>query len=318
MPGPGGSGGGGGRSGGGGGRGGSFGGGGFSGGRGGGFGGGGFHGGPRPGGMHHHHHMGGWHFGPRYRGGGCLGGFLGVLIVPIFVIILLLNIFMSGADVTYVQYDEEVFQDYADERYAEVFGSSADYEDNLLLVFLVDEDHYTYYYISWVGDHVVNDVSNLLGSNNALGRYMDNSINESNYKYSLDSDLAYVMEQLSDSVSALGLSSSFDCGSSYASPTARFINDSELSMTDSTVENAIAKFTAVSGIPTAIVVDDVSDVFGTDVSTGSGSRVSVGLIIAVVVIIAIVAVIIYRKNKSSDDFVEEEKRKEYRKFDDQY
>ena len=162
MPGPGG-----GARGGGGGRGfGGFGGGGGSfGGGGRGFGGGGrgFGGGPH---YHRPHYHGGWFFGPRYHyygGGGCLGGLMGLLLAPIilimFAVLLIISMFGSAFNLVTtggnLTYDENIFQDYANEQYAAEFGMTKDYEDNLLLVFAVEDDeYYEYAYIAWCGDHL--------------------------------------------------------------------------------------------------------------------------------------------------------------------
>ena len=124
--------------------GGGFSGGGFSGGsHGGGFNGGFNH---HPGGGHHHgpHFGGGWHHGPRvYRRGGC---FSGVFIIGIFIIMTLFYFLPTNdTNVEYIDYnveiyDENTFQDYANKQYEKEFGETEAYEDNILLVFLADDE----------------------------------------------------------------------------------------------------------------------------------------------------------------------------------
>ncbi len=309
MPGPGG-----GARGGGGGRGG------FGGGSHGGFGGGGGFGGPRPGGHgprggFHGPHMGGWHHRPRHwgwgwhrgphYGGGCLGGLMGIIMVPLILIILLIaiigSVFTGGLSAnsqgSSVQYDEEALQDYADDRYAEIFSSSA-YEDNLLIVFLIDEGHYNYSYIAWVGDHIADDINFMFGSNSTqLGQAMSTCINETNYKYSLDSNLAQVFRTMTTSVTNLGISSSFTCKEERTA-SYTFINDTELQMTKSTVEDALKTFSESTGIPTALVVDDMADVF----PKNDTSALKIGAIVLIVVVAVIIIVTVSsRKRKKSDD-----------------
>lgn len=144
------------------------------------------------------------------RSGGCLGGALSTSVFLIFTIVMFVMYLFSsvrtGFDVSVQEgsyrYDENTFQDYADAQYAAEFGSYGAYEDNLLITVLVeDEAYYDYYYIAWVGDHIVTDINYMMGGNDThLGRAMSECINESSYKYSLDSNLAQVMESLTAQV----------------------------------------------------------------------------------------------------------------------
>ena len=151
--------------------------------RGGGFGGGsrggGFGGGPRGGGFgggfggphRHHHHHGGWYHRHYYGGGGCLGGLIGALLYPIIMLIFAGVFLFSFIGTSFsnvsnggqVIYDEAVMQEYADIQYASAFGNSSAYEDNLLLVFLTNEEADGYYTIAWIGDNVKTEISNLFG-----------------------------------------------------------------------------------------------------------------------------------------------------------
>jgi hypothetical protein len=276
MPGPGG-----------GGRGGGGFGGGFGGGRGGGFGGrGGFGGGFHGGFYHRPHFYGGFYRRPFFfGGGGCLGGLLGLLFGPIFLIFMAVMLLFSyfGSAVTDVSqggsvvYNESVFQDYANEQYAREFGSSTAYEDNLLLVFLTGEDARGYCYIAWVGDHIDPQINYLFGSNGtALGNAMNNSINRANYAYSLDSNLAMVVSQMQTKIQSLGLTDSFTCAERHDQVKSHLTNYTDLDMTQSTVDAALESFTAATGIPMVIVVEEMEEVFGKTVSGSSWFGLVVG------------------------------------------
>lgn len=319
MPGPGGGG-----HGGGGGRGGSFGG-------GGGRTGGGFHGGGSFHGGHHRPHggwgmpMGGWGWGRRhYGGGGCLGGLSSILFIPIFVIILfifsLFGMFDNGVDVVINNgYDEEVFQDFAYDQYFEQFADSTATEDNLLIVFLTTEEHYDFYYIAMVGDHIAKDINYLLGNNNtALGQAMNSCINETNYKYSLDSNLADVMQTMTETVTALALENSYDCSEDHLQVASRLVNNTDIPMTDSTVNHALEAFTDATGIPVVILVEDAQDVFGSEATTvGGGGNVRVSTIACVILIAVVVIVVIaVSRKKGKNDNSGKDSR--YSDFDDQY
>lgn len=331
MPGPGG-----GSHGGGGGRGGSFGGGSFGGGGrggsfGGGFNGGGFHGGGMPPGGHHrppHHggyHGGGWHHRPgRYygRNSGCLGNLTGMIFTPIIILVFIVMIviynFGQPTDVTIITgsdspYDENTFQDYADEQYADIFGESTAYEDNILLVFLTeDEEFYDYYYIAWVGDHIQKDINYLFGSNSSeLGQEIESAINVSSYKYSLDSNIADVINAMSKQIADLNLDSSYTCTEEHIQTSSRLINKTTMDMTDETVNSALENFTQSTGIPIAVVVADMDDVFETPAVNNQQTAVQSSsitsilpviaiIIIAIIVVILIVVLVKYKKKKDSE------------------
>lgn len=306
MPGPGG-----GSRGGGGGRGGGF----SGGSRGGSFGGGPRSGpgpgGPRPGGAHPGGmHMGGWHVRPRGVGVGGSGCCSWIFIL-IFILVLF-SMFRSTGGVTVVYndgYDEAAFQDYADSQYAAEFGDSSAYEDHLLLVVLVDPTEcYDYYYIAWVGDHIATDINYLFGGNDTeLGQAMENCINQSSYRYSLDANLAQVMETMTDEIRALGLESSFKCSEDHLQVRSHLTNHSELDLTEATVEDALDAFTDATGISTVIVVEDMDDVFGTTISGNAGGAESSGtasigsvLLVALLILaVVIVVVIIIRRVKGT-------------------
>lgn len=217
-------------------------------------------------------------------------------MLPIFLVIfagLLLFSFMGSAFSSVSQggeivYDEEAFQDYADARYQAEFGSAAAYEDQILLVVLTYENQSDYNHIAWVGDHVDTRIGNMFGNNyTKLGKTMLNSINASSYKYSLDANLAQVMETMADEVVKLGLDSSFKCEENHASVTPHLTNMSALSMTDATVNDALVDFAEATGITMVIVVDEAEDVFGRSVSTGDlfFVIVSIGLLVLAVYLI---------------------------------
>ena len=92
-------------------------------------------------------------------GGGCLGGLISAMIAPIVIMLVaavflfasVTNAFTAISEGGIIQYDEYKLQTYGMERYAEIFDESEGYEDNILLVFVVYEDHYDYNYIAILG-----------------------------------------------------------------------------------------------------------------------------------------------------------------------
>lgn len=261
--------------------GGSFGGGGrgFSGG--GGFGGGSFGGGhhhtPPPHRPHHGPHFhgpyfGGWGWGRRRYVGG--GGCVTFLLIALFIMFIGIYIFIPEGDIfddpfvitdSYETefYDEGVMQDYADERYKEHFGDYDNYENNILLVFLTNEACDGYYTIAWVGDNIRYEINEMFGENTEYGGALFNNINAEYYAYSLDSNLTAVIKEMTRSITALGLESAFNEDvSDYEMPPSKLDNATELDMNEELVNEALADFTARTGIPCVIVVDSAEKVFG--------------------------------------------------------
>ena len=281
-------------------------GGGFGGGRSGGFGGGGY-----GGGYHRGPHFGYYHrprfvgFGPRYYygGGGCLGGFLGALMAP-FILLLVVGVIMFamiGSALTNVanggviSYDEATFQTYADNEYNKAFGNSDATEDNILIVVLVNEESSGYYYLPWGGSNIVDEVGNLF----AVGRDFDQSMKgtiQNYYANSLDEDLAKVMRTMTRKVANLNLETSFyDKYSHENSPESHLMNYTDLAMTEKTVNDALASFTETTGIPAVIVVEDMEVVFGKTLPMES---IVMLIILAVLAIVAIVTIVRTVKNRS--------------------
>ncbi len=272
-------------------------GGGFSGG-GGGFGGGSFGGGPRPGGFgggprpgpggfgggphrpphhHHHHHrpfFGGPYFrGPRvgYGGGGCFGG-----IFTLAVVIMLVGFVMfavMGTKSTYrdwnvvyteegIVYDEATMQDYANEKYKQYFGQSTAYEDNILLVFLANQEADGYYTIAWVGDNIDYSINEMFGEYSEYGEALSNYINTNYFGYSLDTDLAAVVTQMTGHIIDMGLESSFVSESDRSVlAESKFVNFTNFDLSGEAVQKALDVFTEGTGIPIVIVADYAENVF---------------------------------------------------------
>lgn len=252
---------------------------------------------------------GGWHHRSYHHGGGgCLQGLIVLILLFLFIGA---NMFSTGPLGT-GGYSEEVFQDYADAQYAKAFGSSSAYEDNLLISVLVDEDHYSYYYIAWVGDHIATDINHMLGGDGTiLGQAMESCINQASYKYSLDSNLAQVMEILTEEVEALGLETSFSCSEDHIQVESLLKNDSDLDMTEDTVNSALAAFTQKTGIPVVMVVEDMTDVFNRDMPVSVIALLVVLGLGAVFAIVMVVRAILRRRGGN-------EQQHPYHSFDDQY
>ncbi len=307
-------------------RGGGFGGGSRGGGFGGGSRGGGFGGGPHRGGFggphhhHHHHHYGGWFFfGPRYYRPG-FGGFMNILLIPfvllffgVFTLILTLgtvgNAIGNVASGGEVVYNEAEFQEFADDKYYEIFGSYEGYEDNILIYFLTDEEMTGYYCIAWAGYNLDDRIYNMFGDERTdFGKIITKNINSEYFKFSFDKNLEVAINELNAKICSFGLDSSFkEPTGDIPRAASKIHNTTSIQMNEEMVNSALSDFTEATGIPIAVSVDSMEEVLG---KTIRGEDIfiviiAVGLIIAAVVI-TVVNIRARRKMKAE---AEENRRK---------
>ena len=226
-------------------------------------------------------------------------------MILLSAVMLFASVGTAFSDVTSggsVKYDENTFQDYADVQYRAEFGNSTAYEDNLLLVVLVDEDYYDYHYIAWVGDHIQTDINKLFGNEQTeFGRAMDANVNVNSYKYSLDSNLAQVVEQMTKVIEGKELESSFKCQEEHVQVNPHVTNKTDLAITEETVNLALEEFTETTGIPIVLVVEDAEEVFGKTIDTSSIGIVVMSLIILGVAIYLIVKTVRQKKENQDED-----------------
>ena len=228
-------------------------------------------------------------------------------MLPIIVVLLVLalaigfvgdaftNIKNGGS----VEYNERAFQDYANAQYAREFEDSSSYESNILLFFLTNEENDGYYAIAWVGDNIKLEINEMFGDETTeFGRTVIASINEELYRYSLDSNLAAVAEKMADKIAAKGYSSSFkDNTAEVMGVESHLTNNSDIPMTEKTVNDALRYFTETTGIPIVIAVDKQEAAFGV---TSPVKDVIVLVIFFGLIILAIVLIIRAFKNKKNN------------------
>ncbi len=248
----------------------------------GGFGGGSFTGGSRGGGSfgggHHHspppHHHGPHFYGPRrrtYVGGGFGGGCFSVMVIALFILFggfwmfsTADNIHISYGEETVIDgiiYDEATMQDYANVKYNKYFGNTSATEDNILLVFLTNEACDGYYTIAWVGDNIDYDINEMFGEHTLYGTSLYQNIDDY-YAYSLDTDLAQVIKDMTEQIASLGLATSFNMESDHSRMSEpKLVNQTSMDLNYEVVNSALSEFTDKTGIPIVIVVDYAEKVF---------------------------------------------------------
>lgn len=298
-------------------------GGGFSGGgsRGGGFSGGGSRGGFSGGGMrggfgggmhhgpHHGPHFHGPHFhrprpffffGPRfhrpyYGGGGCLGGVaaigISIVICVIFIFALIASMFAGGgtmqdADGNLI-YSESSFQAYANDTYAGVFGSSENYEKNILIIFAVREGYELYDCIPWGG----NDIDDI--TDGLFGAYFESTVRNAispYYEYSLTKNFKWIINEMTAAAPSTAGDEDVDSRLSVLH------NRTSLSIDDEKVNEALQAFAKKTGYNIAIVVDYSANIFEEEKDfTGI-----VILVFALLVVGIVIVAFVTKKNSSGN------------------
>jgi hypothetical protein len=286
--------------------------------RGGGFGGGSFGGGSRGGGFGGGGHRGGFHggfyggFGPRhhrhYYGG---GGLFNALMFPIFITIIITAMLISMLADGFgsilnggrIVYNEKEFERYANNAYISEFGTSSATEDNILIVFLTNEEYDGYYTIAWVGENVQYKINESFGDQTtAFGSAMRSSINSEYYEFSLASNLAMAVSKMTGTVEGMGLTSSFITKKDHGNMTPSHVtNKSELALNEETVNVALREFTEKTEIPMVIVIDTVENVFGKSFAPTDIVIIIALLALAVGMIIFIIKTVRkYKAEKSSN------------------
>lgn len=189
-----------------------------------------------------------------------------------------------------VTYNEKEFQTYANQQYLEEFGdNTGTYEDNIMIVFLTNEERDGYYAIAWVGDNVHTEINKQFGNEYTIfGRAMQSSIDSDYYEFSISKNLAMVVDEMTDSVTALNLKSSFNSQSTGLKTESHLTNHSDLAINEETVETALKAFTEETDIPMVIVVDTMENVFGKTLSFSDVFTMLLFIVLAVVAIVMIV------------------------------
>ena len=258
--------------------------------------GGGFHGGHHPPPPPRHHHRPFFHGHGYYGGGGYHhhhhggGGILSTFFAFIIVLVMLFGIFkfvfgINGSDVrewiddfkydsTYNEeqyydeygegdYSESLFQSYTNDKYQEIYGETTCYEDNILVVFLTTDANDGYYTIAWVGDNINYQITDMFGNEQTeLGDAMSTSISDY-HGYSLGSNLAQVVDKMTDNVTQLDLDSPYKSeGDRSSVADSKVYNYSNCEFTEDTVNASLKNFTDKTGVTFCIVVDNETTVFG--------------------------------------------------------
>ena len=187
------------------------------------------------------------------------------IIMLIFVGMMLISSFGTAignvASGGQVMYEESVMQEYADDRYKEIFGATDD--SSILVVFLTNEECDGYYAIAWVGYDLKPEIYDLFGGESApFSQMMLSTINSTYYGKSLPGDFSSTMNKLASRIESFGYDSSYKPGKHAGYTQSRLVNYSSLDISESVVNESLEDFTERTGIPAVILVDEMEDALG--------------------------------------------------------
>lgn len=226
----------------------------------------------------------------------------------VLAIVMMIGVIGGGLTTLFrggnVVYNEEKFHEYANRQYATIYDpSSATYEDNVVVVFLTNEDNQTYYSIGWVGDNLKSQVSDLFGDEyTALGSAMQSSVTTSDYRYSLGSNLAQMTEMMETSVKNQNLETVYRAQKAESHEAGKVYNrsNSDLQINTEIIDAALKNFTDSTDISMSIVIADAKDVFGKSLNTAAILALLLCIILIVYAVVAIVRYVKRRKGNADD------------------
>ena len=214
-----------------------------------------------------------------------------------------------------VTFDESTIEDFADDHYYAAFGDLKDTEDEILLVYLINEARDGYYCVTWVGDHINAEIDNAFGDGTG-SRYWravtDNVSDE--FGDCLETDIAAVVEEMTDIVKEMDVSSSFDRKKCEGYPAFVPVVENNTDIpTDKKLSAALRKFTAETSIPIAVVIDEQLPLLQKD----RRSALIVSIVFpGVLLTIAAVSVVNIMKSKRKFDGLDETTKEKISREDD--
>ena len=153
-------------------------------------------------------------------------------------------------------------ESYAMDQYAVEFDDAPGYEDNILIVFLVDEKRESFYTMAIVGYNIKDEINDMFGNQyTEFGRELTDNLTP-RYENTLSKDLRSTINGMTDHVVNLGLATSFyDNEGSPGTYRSHVTNHSTLAVSHETINSALTEFTEETDIPIVLVIADMDDVF---------------------------------------------------------
>ena len=143
---------------------------------------------------------------------------------------------------------ERKLTNYADTAYETAFSRSEKYENNILFLYIVDDNFKKFDAISWVGDDV-----DYLDSKNVDATLITQCITEDNYKTDLATGISESIRKVAETLSDT---------STRPTPIHSVINKSKYNVDCEQIELTLENFENYHEYGTAVVIADREDVYG--------------------------------------------------------
>ena len=225
---------------------------------------------------HHHYH----HYGYHYYGGGI--GSVGIIFIALIIFCSILPFLVVN---TGTNNYEQTLHEYANQQYQSIFNSSNRYENNILFLYVVDDECETFDAIAWVGDDVPSRTNLKLD-----GYTISKHVNENYYKYQLSSGISMSIEELIPVIDTANYKSTNIC---------TVVNNSNLSINQAQIETVLQDLSTTRGYGVAVVVADYDDIY-----VGGGSNGGLGTVFTILIVGLIggaVLFVIIQKKKQRDE-----------------
>ncbi len=223
----------------------------------------------------------------------------GVVFFLLLMIALLVAYFYEDAVVKNIVYDDKILAEYTEKQYEAEFSSYGNYENNILLVYLFDKDREQYKATVRVGKNIAPGIAELFqGDVSVYNEAIEDNLHEfflGGY-YGIEDDISEIVAIMYEKIETLGLNTNFisdtDADSSFVS---HITDQNGLTFEAESLNVVLEAFTAASGIPVAVVLDYIENVFEIKYSL-TDEGILIAVFSAIFLIICIVMIILYFVN----------------------
>ena len=228
---------------------------------------------------------------------------VGIVLFPLLLTIFATVIFFVYLSPTVqtikdggkTNYSDQVADFYRTEAYEDVFENSSAKEDNLLIVYLVNDDGNMFYCMSKLGNNVKENVTKLFGNkDSSFGKVVTDSMDKE-FKNTIGSNLSDIIDGMNGEIKKLGLSTPFkESSDKSALAESKLVNKSSLDVSENEVNASLKAFTDETGIPAVVIIDKIDTVFQKKMPVGDIALLVILVIVAVISIVSTTKKVITR------------------------
>ena len=206
-----------------------------------------------------------------------------------------------------VRYDDDKMEEYLETTYIDEFGTSAESEDNILFVFLYDDEiYYNYDYSFYVGDDISTDLFHYIDSFSSS--IVDRHFEVDNYEEEIEANLCRDINDMSNELRFLG-NDNLICDHVHDGYNIELNNKSSYELDKSNIEASLSNFSNTTGVSITLVLDTRENVFGKSVEVDIFALLVLGFIFSVFIIIIVLGIVksvksIKKKNDNTSDIEE--------------